>query len=237
MNGTSEEYGGTGDMEPAPGRMRRALVVDQWPLVRWAVSGLLRDANIVETVAAAATAEAAWRLCQDTRPDLVVTDCDLRAPWDGIRLGRRLKALTGAPLVLVYTERSELSVVIECLRGAADGFVHRSVETAAVVEAVGRLVAGRHVWLTSQESPREDECWMAADLQQGGMTVREREVLGLLLRRFSNDEIADELHLARQTVKNYVSTVLQKLEVSSRRELYGRMWAADPAAGPVGVGR
>jgi DNA-binding NarL/FixJ family response regulator len=211
--------------EAPPARAKRALVVDQWPLARWAVSGLLRDAAIVESVSVAASAEAAWRICQEARPDLVVTDCDLRAPWDGIRLGRRLKALPTAPLVLVYTERSELGVVIECLRGAADGFVHRSVETVAMVDAVERLVAGRHVWLTSQERPREEEGWLEADLQHGGMTVREREVLALLLRRFSNDEIADELHLARQTVKNYVSTVLQKLEVSSRRELYGRMWA------------
>ncbi|GAA2156238.1 response regulator transcription factor [Kitasatospora kazusensis] len=218
-----------GDREPMPGTTRRALVVDQWPLARWAVSGLLRDAGLVDSVAVASSAEGAWHLSQETTPDLVVTDCDLRAPWDGIRLGRRLKSLTHAPLVLVYTERSELSVVIECLRGAADGFVHRSVDTAALVEAVQRLIDGRHVWLTSQETPRDEENWLEADLQQDGMTVREREVLGLLLRRYSNDEIADELHLARQTVKNYVSTVLQKLEVSSRRELYGRMTA--PAAG------
>ncbi len=220
MAGGTEPMPGT-----SPGTSRRALVVDQWPLARWAVSGLLRDAGLVGPVAVASSAEGAWRLCQETPPDLVVTDCDLRAPWDGIRLGRQLKALTGAPLVLVYTERSELSVVIECLRGAADGFVHRSVDTAALVDAVQRLLDGRHVWLTSRQRPREDEGRLEADLQQGGMTVREREVLGLLLRRYSNDEIADELHLARQTVKNYVSTVLQKLEVSSRRELYGRMSA------------
>lgn len=69
------------------------------------------------------------------------------------------------------------------------------------------------------------------------MTRREEEVLGLVLRRWSNDEIAQELFLAPQTVKNYVSRVLAKLGVSSRRELFRSLRPSAgsrcPPAGPV----
>ncbi|GGV32920.1 DNA-binding response regulator [Kitasatospora herbaricolor] len=218
----------------------RALVVDHWPLARTALSALLRESGAVGTVTTARSAEAAWLDHRETRADIVITDCDLRKPRDGLRLGRHLKDSRRPPMVLVYSEHNDPDVVFECLEGAADSFVHRSVEPETLVEAVRRLATGRPTWITSDQNALDGlgaaahPAWPAGDAQPGrdmlteSMTVREREVLELLLRRYSNDEIATHLHLARQTVKNYVSTVMQKLEVSSRRELHGWARRTDP---------
>ncbi|WP_371480757.1 response regulator [Kitasatospora sp. NBC_00315] len=200
---------------------QRVVVVDPWPLLRDAVADLLQDNGAARVVGAARGGEQGWELCRSLAPDLVITDADLLAAGDGIRLGRRLKALARPPQVLVYSGSNDPSIVVECLGGAADCFVHRSAEPELLVSAVRGLAGGRPVWFVGEQGqgvPAGGDPVDGALLR--AMTGREQEVLGLLLRRYSNDEIAGELCLARQTVKNYVSSVLQKLEMSSRRELY-----------------
>ncbi len=209
------------DQSVAVQPVQRAVVVDPWPLLRGAVAGLLEDAGAARVVGAARGGEEGWELCRALGPDLVITDADLLAPGDGIRLGRRLRTLARPPRVLVYSGSNEPSVVVECLGGAADCFVHRSAEPQLLLAAVRGLAGGRPVWFVGEQAQGAPA---GGDLVDGAllraMTGREQEVLGLLLRRYSNEEIAGELCLARQTVKNYVSSVLQKLEMSSRRELY-----------------
>ena len=106
--------------------------------------------------------------------------------------------------------------------GTADSFVYRKADTNQLFEAITAVCRGVPTWyvgghdrdLVGQVVPGPDLGILA-----GQLTARELQVLELLLCRYSNAEIADELHLAHQTVKNYVSTILQKLDVSSRREL------------------
>ncbi|GAB2688104.1 LuxR C-terminal-related transcriptional regulator [Kitasatospora kifunensis] len=212
------------DQNVATRPVQRAVVVDPWPLLRDAVAGLLTDAEAARVVGTARSDAEGWELCRTLGPDLVITDADLLAPGDGIRLGRRLRSLARPPQVLVYSGSNEPSVVVECLGGAADCFVHRSAEPELLVSAVRGLAGGRPVWFVGEQGR---DAPARGDLVDGAllraMTSREQEVLGLLLRRYSNEEIAGELCLARQTVKNYVSSVLQKLELSSRRELYSQV--------------
>jgi len=202
----------------------RTLVVDQWPLVRGAIADLLVGSGTGYPVGAADSADSAWAMCLESRPDLVITDCDLLTLGDGIRLCGRLKQSAFAPQVLIYSSRNDPGVIGECLGAAADSFVHRSAEPVLLLDAVGQLASGRSTWHlgggNGLASAHEET--LAHLISESHMTSREQEVLGLLLRRYTNEEIAAELYLARQTVKNYVSTVLQKLDVPSRRELHKR---------------
>jgi DNA-binding NarL/FixJ family response regulator len=212
------------DQSVATHPVQRVVVIDPWPLLRDAVAGLLTDAEAARVVGVARSGAEGWELCRTLGPDLVITDADLLAPGDGIRLGHRLRSLARPPQVLVYSGSNEPSVVVECLGGAADCFVHRSAEPELLLSAVRGLAGGRPTWFVGEQgqgAPARDDLVDGALLR--AMTSREQEVLGLLLRRYSNEEIAGELCLARQTVKNYVSSVLQKLELSSRRELYSQV--------------
>jgi DNA-binding NarL/FixJ family response regulator len=199
--------------------MPHVVVVDHFPVVLDAISCLIARHHIADTVGKANTAQDALDQCARPGPDLVITDVDLGRAREGIWLCRRVKQLPDAPLVLMFSSTKEASTIVECIRSGADGFVHRSATQDVVVSALREMLAARSSWFfgDDEQPPVEIEGLdrRAVDV----LTGREREVLALLLRRYSNHEIAADLFLAQQTVKNYVSSVLQKLGFSSRGQL------------------
>ncbi len=194
-----------------------AVIADPFPISRTAVASLLRHSGAVDDAQEATTPEGALELVRRLRADLLVTEVDLAAPGDGVQLCRQVKGLIRPPTVLMFTGAFDPVVVAACLAGGADGFVHRTASPERLVRAVEALAAGRPVWYLREHTDGAPA--LDAPLRVAGMTAREQQILGLLLSRYSNDEIAAELHLARQTVKNHVSNVLGKLGVANRREL------------------
>ncbi|MGW4567911.1 response regulator [Streptomyces sp. NPDC004561] len=198
-------------------RYRVAVVADPFPVSRTAVASLLRHSGALDDAREADSGQTAVELVRRLGADLLVTDVDLAGRGDGVRLCHQVKRLSRPPSVLVFTGADDPAVVAACLTGGADGFVHRSASPERLVHAVETLAVGRPVWYLRGQ--REEPPRGPAQPRVPGMTAREQQVLGLLLARCSNDEIAAELHVARQTVKNHVSNVLRKLGVANRREL------------------
>jgi len=208
---------------PSLSQRRFAVVADPFPVVRGAVAALLRHSGAVDEVTEAADADSAFAAVRRSMADMVVTDVDLGVPADGVRLCAGAKRLARPPSVLMFSGTGDPATVARCMTAGADGFVHRSALPERLVAAVESLAAGRSVWYLG-ETAAERAPHPAAEPEEVvvpryGMTAREQQILGLLMGRYSNDEIAAELHLARQTVKNHVSNVLHKLGVASRREL------------------
>ncbi|MFJ9816682.1 response regulator [Streptomyces sp. NPDC101151] len=211
-------------------RHRVAVVADPFPISRTAVASLLRHSGALDDAHEADSRPGALELVRRMRADLLVTDVDLTGRGDGVHLCHQVKQLARPPSVLVFTGADDPAVVAACLTGGADGFVHRSASPERLVHAVETLAVGRPVWYLRGQ-PEETPAF-AGHGQPGvpGMTAREQQVLGLLLGRYSNDEIAAELHVARQTVKNHVSNVLRKLGVANRRELLASQGAVNRAS-------
>ena len=198
-------------------RHRVAVVADPYPISRAAVASLLRHSGALDDAQEAGSRQSALDLVRRLRVELLVTDVDLTGRGDGVHLCHQVKRLPRPPAVLVFTGAEDPAVVAACLAGGADGFVHRSASPERLVHAVETLAVGRPVWYLRGQP--DDVAAERGQPRVPGMTAREQQVLGLLLGRYSNDEIAAELHLARQTVKNHVSNVLRKLGVANRREL------------------
>ncbi|MET9496561.1 response regulator transcription factor [Streptomyces sp. NPDC006552] len=207
------------DPDPSQGlaRYRTAVVADPFPVSRRAVASLIRHSGAVDEAEQASGRQEAFELVRRLRADVVISDVDLERRGDGLVLCRQAKRLATPPAVLIFTGADDPAVVAACLASGADGFVHRTASPERLRQAVDTLAAGRPVWYLREHAhpgPRDEE-----PARIPGLTAREQQVLGLLLGRYSNDEIAGELHLARQTVKNHVSNVLQKIGVASRRDL------------------
>jgi DNA-binding NarL/FixJ family response regulator len=199
---------------------RRVVLVDDHELFRAGVRGELGGA--VEVVGEAGSVADAVRLIRDLDPDVVLLDVHLP---DG---GGEAVIATVAPerpgvrfLALSVSDAAE--DVIAVIRAGARGYVTKTISSGELADAIERVAAGDAVF-----SPRLAGFVLdafAAGTRVGGdaeldaLTARERDVLRLIARGYRYKEIAERLHLSVKTVEAHVSSVLRKLQLSSRHEL------------------
>ncbi|GAB6939395.1 response regulator [Isoptericola variabilis] len=217
---------------PSPGPVR-VLIADDHAAIRAGLRMLLDAAGDVEVVGEAADGDAAVTNARALRPDVVLMD--LRMPGtDGIAATRTMTT-EGLADVLVLTTFDLDEYVDGALRAGAAGFLLKTAEPAALLDAVRRVAAGDGVLapevtrrvlaqLTgtattpSAAAGAPPNPAAPADPRLADLTPREVDVLGALGRGLSNQGIADELVITEATAKTHVSRVLAKLGVVSRMQ-------------------
>lgn len=197
----------------------RVLVVEDHPTMRFGVSSLLDLAGGLEVVGEAADAGGTLRLVDEVDPDVVLLDLRLRDGPSGIELCREIKGFPDPPRVLVYTAYNSEDDVSSALLSGADGFLHKGLDHELLPDALRRTCEGEQVWLLGSEIEEAKEQVLDAP-EASLLTKREREVLTLVLKRYTNAEISEALSISLQTTKNHVSSILRKLGKHSRRELF-----------------
>ncbi|SKC76366.1 response regulator [Krasilnikoviella flava] len=228
---TTEAGAGFADDGGTGGGAVRVLVADDHAAIRAGLRLLLDAADDVEVVGEAADGDAAVTNARALRPDVVLMD--LRMPGtDGIAATRAIVA-EGLADVLVLTTFDLDEYVDGALRAGAAGFLLKTAEPVALLDAVRRVAAGDGVLapevtrrvlaqLTGAApgpAPDVDGPPAApADPRLSDLTPREVDVLGALGRGLSNQGIADELVITEATAKTHVSRVLAKLGVVSRMQ-------------------
>jgi DNA-binding NarL/FixJ family response regulator len=193
--------------------MIRVLVVDDHPLFRHGLAGMLGIADDMELADAVGDAETAVQRCRDLEPDVVLMDLNL-PEMPGVEAIRRIVAAERPPAVLVLTMVDDDDTVSAALQVGARGYLLKGAvqdEVLAAIRAVasGGLVLDGHAAervLSGRQRYRQD------------LTERESQVLALIADGRSNTEIAHELDLSLKTVQNHVSNVLTKLQVRDRTQ-------------------
>ncbi|MCK6212246.1 response regulator transcription factor [Georgenia sp. EYE_87] len=199
--------------------MPQIVLVDDHPVVRLGLRALLAEEPDLAIVGEAARIEDAVRAVDLRRPDLVVLDVRLEGRPAGPDLCRTLKGLPVRPAVLVLTARAAAEEVTAMYLAGADSFVDQTMAPDELVATVRATLDGRRVWVPHPRPP-VGRGGAGADRLREHLTPREREVLGLLLQRRTNAEIARALHLGLPTVKTHVSAVLRKLGLTRRLDLF-----------------
>jgi DNA-binding NarL/FixJ family response regulator len=200
--------------------MTRVVIADDQLLVRAGLKLVLDAEADIEVVGEAADGEEVLKVVRNAKPDVVLMD--IRMPvLDGLEASRRLLAQPDAPKVLILTTFDEEEYLYEALRAGTSGFLLKVSPPEQLIGAVRTVAAGNALIdpmvtrrviaafgrrAAAKPRPRElDE-----------LTARELEVLELLARGLSNQEIAAELIVGDATVKTHVARVLMKLGLRDR---------------------
>ncbi|SMH43118.1 two component transcriptional regulator, LuxR family [Rathayibacter oskolensis] len=208
--------------------MTTVLVVDDQALIRQAVADILGGEDDLEVVGDARTGREAVDLARRLRPDVVLMD--IRMPeLDGIGATAEICADPGlaGTRVLILTTFEEDEYLVAALRSGASGFIGKGSEPEEIVAAVRAVHAGdsllspaaTRALITRYVLAPQPPSTLAAPPGFEHLTEREREVLLLVARGRSNQEIAQELFISPHTAKTHLNRTMTKLGAHDRAQL------------------
>jgi DNA-binding NarL/FixJ family response regulator len=198
----------------------RVVVVDDHPVFRDGLAMLLGSVPGLAVVGTAADGAAAVELAREEQPDVVVMDVQMPV-LDGIEATRRITSDSPSTGVVVLTMSEDDNTVFAAVRAGARGYLLKGADQEEVLRAITTVAAGGAVF--GPALARRITDFFAAgpsgpETAFPQLTAREREVLGLVAAGRSNAQIAAALHLSPKTVRNNVSNVLTKLQVTDRAQ-------------------
>jgi DNA-binding NarL/FixJ family response regulator len=208
------------------------LVVDDQPLIRQAVTDILTDDGEIDVVGEAVDGTQAVALAASLRPDVVLMD--IRMPQlDGIGATAAICAdpALAETRVLILTTFEEDEYLVAALRAGASGFIGKGAEPEEIVRAVRAVHAGDALLSPAANrslieryvlpSPAPAVVGRASPTSEalGQLTDREREVLLLVARGRSNQQIAQDLFISPHTAKTHVNRIMTKLYAHDRAQL------------------
>jgi DNA-binding NarL/FixJ family response regulator len=196
----------------------RVLIVDDHSVVREGLRAFLELQAGLEVVGEAADGEEAIEAASRLRPDVILMDL-VMPQLGGVAAMRRLREEASDARVIVLTSFLDDDKLLPALRAGAAGYLLKNAEPQELARAVRAAHAGEAL-LDPVVAARLVETLAAEDGQEplDRLTPREREVLVLIGRGFSNKRIAGELELSEKTVKTHVGHVLAKLGVTDRTQ-------------------
>lgn len=200
----------------------RVLLVDDHEIVRLGLMTLINDQENMEVVGEAGTAGEAVKSVEQLRPDVVLMD--IRMPGEGgIVATRDITSKFPQTKVVMLTSFADDDLVMRAIQAGAAGYVLKQVGNEELLRAVVAASRGEALLDPSTTSRllsrvREQERKSEEDAFRD-LSDREMDVLAQVARGKTNAEIGDVLNLSEKTVRNYVSTILEKLHLVNRIEL------------------
>ncbi len=199
----------------------KVMICDDQAIVRDGLELLLKLEKDIEVVGLAQDGAQAVELVERTPPDLVLMDL-LMPGVNGVEATRTIRTKHPEIKVLVLTTFDDDEWVFDAIRAGASGYLLKDTPRGKVIEAIRGTVAGKAFvdpavagkLLEQAASPQVQPATKVTEK----LTERETEVLSLMARGLNNMDIAAQLHLSEGTVRNHVSAILNKLEVSDRTQ-------------------
>jgi two-component system response regulator DevR len=199
----------------------RILLVDDHEVVRVGVRALIERQPGMEVVGEAGTVREAVSRARELMPDVVVLD--IRLPGgNGLDACRQIKAHQPDTRVIILTSFPDDEVLFDAISAGADGYVLKQIGSDDLIRALQRVGRGEslldpaltnRVFAKMRALRRQERAHAFAELN-----MQEMQILAAIAEGQTNREIGAALHLSEKTVRNYVSTILGKLELASRAQ-------------------
>jgi len=196
----------------------RVLIVDDHPLMREALSGLVETEADMEVVGQAENGQVALLKVEEVRPDVVLMDVYMPV-MDGITTTRKIHAEFPDSKVLILTSSNEDEKVAVALRAGAEGFLIKDSNRKEVIEGI-RAVASGNKHLSPKVARKLANAMQMEDLNdQSALTSREIEVTERVGRGMNNRQIAEALFITESTVRVHIYNIMEKLKLHERSDL------------------
>jgi DNA-binding NarL/FixJ family response regulator len=194
----------------------RVLVVDDHPIVRQGLVGVLSDEEDLEVVGEAGSGREAIGLAARLRPDVVLLDLEM-PEIDGVAAIPQLKAAHPSVEILVFTAYNTDERVLGAIRGGARGYLLKGASAEEIARGIRSVAAGGSVLEPRVASKLVAE--VKAPRHNGtALSAREREVLRLVADGLPTKQIAVSLSISERTVKFHVNSIFHKLGAENRAQ-------------------
>lgn len=196
------------------------LIVDDHEVVRYGLTLLLQQYEHLEVVGEASNLEEAKVLLDKHKPQVVIMDVRLKDS-SGIKGCGEITRAYPDISVIMLTSFGDDEVVLESIRAGAKGFVLKDAGNDELIKAIDAAIRGESMLdptITGKLLEHLRRSPLEMPEQKNKLTKQERKVLALVSEGLTNKEIAKEIFLSEKTVRNYVSNILSKLNLSNRAE-------------------
>src|SRR5512139_3589771 len=196
------------------------MIVDDHELVRRGASSYLEAQPDISLVAQAGSGEEAVRLAQEFVPDVVLMDL-VMPDMDGVETTRRLKNVSPRTQIVILTSFHQDEYVFPALQAGAVSYLLKDVKASELLEAIRRAARGEAI-LHPRIAARVIKTFRSLEAKEASpfttLTERELDVLKMIAKGNTNDQIAERLVISVGTVKGHVSNILSKLHLMDRTQ-------------------
>lgn len=199
----------------------KVMLVDDHEVVRQGLRALLEAEEDLEVIAEADGGDAAIGMARSYQPDVIVMD--VRMPdGSGVEACREIRSENPDQQIIMLTSFSDDEALFNSIMAGAAGFVLKQIRGRDLIDAIKKVGAGQSL-LDAEVTKRVLERLRRSkfddkDPKLSRLSPQEERILDMIGEGLTNREIAERINLSDKTVKNYVSTILQKLEVARRAE-------------------
>ena len=189
----------------------RVFIVDDHPVMRFGIAAILQTQDDLTVCGQAGSVQEAIELFEQAAPDLVLMD--LRLPdGNGVQAIRHMRAKQPTLKILVLTTYEGDEDIFQALQAGAMGYLIKGMPHDSLLDAIRRVIRGNRFL------PPPVKRTLSMRSPDSELSLREREVLRLMVAGKSNREIGEELNIKEATVKSHVSVILMRLQVTDRTQ-------------------
>jgi DNA-binding NarL/FixJ family response regulator len=205
------------------------MIVDDHPLVLQGLRKVLEEESDITVVGAATDGEEALEAAQRLTPDVVLLDINLPS-MNGMQVARQLKADLPNVAIILLTAYHDENQIFHAIRAGASAYYPKEVTVDKLLSAIRQVNQGLYVIEENVFSEPQLAAWITEHFEEIGafwegaedmfmpLSDREMEILALITRGMSNKQVAVELGISHQTVKNHITSILRKLAVNDRTQ-------------------
>ncbi|MEC0177558.1 response regulator transcription factor [Paenibacillus favisporus] len=191
--------------------MIRIVIAEDQRMVRGALASLVNLEKDMQVVGQASNGEDAVKLVQQLKPDICIMDIEMPGK-SGLEAAEELKG-SGCK-VMILTTFARFGYFERAIKAGAYGYLLKDSPSEELASSIRSIMAGRRIYAT--------ELVDDASGQENPLTPREKDVLGLIADGKNTKEISNQLDITQGTVRNYISVILDKLQVTNRVEAITR---------------